>query len=118
MTLRADLYDRPLQHPSLGPVVSNATFAVTPMTASELQQAIVEPAERVGVRFESGLVAMMVGDVVARPGALPLLQFTLAELFEQRMNATVTVQTYEELGGIGGALRGPRRAAVRRDGRR
>ena len=106
VTLRADLYDRPLQHAGIGPVVSDATFAVTQMTSSELQDAIVAPAERVGVRFESGLVATMIGDVVSRPGALPLLQFTLAELYERRVNATVPARAYVELGGIGGALAG------------
>ncbi|MFI5043811.1 MAG: WD40 repeat domain-containing protein, partial [Acidimicrobiales bacterium] len=38
------------------------------------------------------------------PGALPLLQFTLTELFDRRQNATVTTEAYEDLGGIGGAL--------------
>jgi DNA-binding SARP family transcriptional activator/WD40 repeat protein/tRNA A-37 threonylcarbamoyl transferase component Bud32 len=104
VTLRADLYDRPLQHPTLGPIVRDATFAVTPMSASELQEAIVVPAERVGVRFEGGLVATIVDDVVSRAGALPLLQFTLTELYEQRTSATVTATSYAELGGIGGAL--------------
>ena len=104
VTLRADLYDRPLQHGVLGPIASDSTFAVTPMTSAELQVAIVEPAERVGVRFEPGLVATMVGDVVSRPGALPLLQFTLTELFERRRGTTVTAGEYTELGGIGGAL--------------
>ena len=103
-TLRADQYDLPLQHPALGPVVSASTFAVTPMTASELQDAIVVPAERVGVRFEPHLVSTMVGDVVSRPGALPLLQFALTELFEQRHHATITAAAYDELGGIGGAI--------------
>ena len=103
-TLRADQFDRPLQHAALGPVVSATTFAVTPMSASELQDAIVVPAERAGVRFEPGLVSTIVGDVVSRPGALPLLQFALTELFERRQNATVTTEAYDELGGIGGAL--------------
>ena len=103
-TLRADQYDLPLHHATLGPVVSASTFAITPMTAAELQDAIVVPAERVGVRFEPGLVSTMVGDVVSRPGALPLLQFALTELFERRQNATVTTEAYEDLGGIGGAL--------------
>ena len=103
-TLRADQYDLPLQHPALGPVVSDSTYAVTPMSASELHDAIVAPAERVGVRFEPHLVPTMVGDVVSRPGALPLLQFALTELFEQRRNATITLEAYEELGGIGGAI--------------
>ncbi len=104
VTLRADLYDRPLQHAALGPIVSGSTFAVTPMTAAELQIAITTPAERVGVRFEPGLVATMIGDVVSRPGALPLLQFALTELFEQRAGTTITAREYTELGGIGGAL--------------
>ena len=103
-TLRADLYDRPLQHPVFGPIVRDATFAVTPMTSTELHDAITLPAERAGVRFEPGLVATMVGDVVARPGALPLLQFALTELFEQRINGVVTTDAYNELGGIGGAI--------------
>jgi serine/threonine protein kinase/WD40 repeat protein len=104
VTLRADLYDRPLQHAGLGPIVSASTFAVTPMTAAELEVAIAAPAEHVGVRFEPGLVATMVGDVVSRPGALPLLQFALTELYERRAGATITAHEYAELGGIGGAL--------------
>ncbi|MDP9333979.1 MAG: protein kinase, partial [Actinomycetota bacterium] len=104
VTLRADLYDRPLQHPTLGPIVRDTTFAVTPMSASELQRAIVVPAERVGVRFEAGLVATIVDDVVSRAGALPLLQFTLTELYEGRATATVTAASYDELGGIGGSV--------------
>ena len=103
-TLRADLYDRPLQHPVFGPIVRDATFAVTPMTSTELHDAITLPAERAGVRFEPGLVTTMVGDVVARPGALPLLQFALTELFEQRINGVVTTDAYNDLGGIGGAI--------------
>ncbi|HEX9259896.1 MAG TPA: BTAD domain-containing putative transcriptional regulator [Acidimicrobiales bacterium] len=103
-TLRADLYDRPLQHPVFGPIVRDATFAVTPMTSTELHDAITLPAERAGVRFAPGLVTTMVGDVVTRPGALPLLQFALTELFEQRVNGVVTTDAYHELGGIGGAI--------------
>lgn len=103
-TLRADLYDRPLQHPALGPLVSDATFAVTPMTPAELAEAVEEPAAAVGVRFEPGLAATIVNDVGRRPGALPLLQFSLTELFELRTNATITTRAYEQLGGLGGAL--------------
>jgi WD40 repeat protein len=104
VTLRADLYDRPLQHPDLGPIVRDTTFAVTPMSAAELHEAVVVPAERVGVRFEPGLVATIVDDVISRAGALPLLQFTLTELYERRTNATVTAASYTELGGVGGSL--------------
>ena len=103
-TLRADLYDRPLQHPGLGELVSGATFAVTPMSSSELADAIECPAAQLGVRFEPGLVATMVSEVSRQPGSLPLLQFTLTELYELRADATITAEAYERLGGIGGAL--------------
>ena len=103
-TLRADLYDRPLQHPVLGAIVSGSTFAVTPMSSAELAQAIEQPVVQVGIQFEPGLVATMVSEVAERPGALPLLQFTLTELYERRTGATITAAAYEELGGIGGAL--------------
>ena len=103
-TLRADLYDRPLRHPVLGPIVSDSTLAVTPLSSAELAEAIEAPAARIGVRFEPGLAATMVSDVAERPGALPLLQFTLTELYELRTQSTITVEAYQHLGGISGAL--------------
>lgn len=103
-TLRADLYDRPLRHPVLGPIVSDSTLAVTPLSSAELAEAIEEPAARIGVRFEPGLAATMVSDVAERPGALPLLQFTLTELYELRTQSTITAEAYGHLGGISGAL--------------
>jgi DNA-binding SARP family transcriptional activator/WD40 repeat protein/tRNA A-37 threonylcarbamoyl transferase component Bud32/energy-coupling factor transporter ATP-binding protein EcfA2 len=103
-TLRADLYDRPLRHPVLGPIVSDSTLAVTPLSSAELAEAIEEPAARIGVRFEPGLAATMVSDVAERPGALPLLQFTLTELYELRTQSTITVEAYQHLGGVSGAL--------------
>src|SRR5262249_34435038 len=83
---------------------SNATFALTPMTPAELEDAVSRPAERAGVRFEPGLVTTIVGETVSRPGALPLLPFTLFELYEQQGGPTISVDAYRELGGVGGAL--------------
>ena len=83
VTLRADFYDRPLQHRGLGELLRDGTEVITPMTPHELERAITGPAEQHGVTFEPALVAELVGDVVDRPGALPLLQYTLTELFDQ-----------------------------------
>lgn len=104
VTMRADFYDRPLGHHLLGPVVRRSTFPVPEMTTSELHDAIVQPAVRVGVRFEPELVARMIADVISRPGALPLLQFALTELYDRRTDGVVDVAAYEELGGVAGAL--------------
>jgi hypothetical protein len=45
-----------------------------------------------------------VADVNAQPGALPLLQYTLSELFERRRGQRLTLTAYRELDGINGAL--------------
>lgn len=125
VTIRADFFDRPLADPAFGPLVAANTFGITPMTAPELYDAITSPAERIGVRFEASLVSQLVAEAIDQPGSLPLLQFTLAELFERRVGAVITSAIYDELGGLAGSLSrqadelydafdAPDRAAVRR----
>ena len=104
VTLRADFYDRPLIYPRFGELLAERTEAVPPLTPDELEQAIRGPVERVGVRPEPGLVAEMIADVAHQPGALPLLQYALTELFERRNEDRLTLAAYQELGGITGAL--------------
>ena len=103
-TVRADWFDRPLRDPSLGPLIARATFGITPMQATELESAISEPAARIGVRFESGLVGRMVNEALDQPGSLPLLQFALAELFDRRSGATITTEVYDQIGGLSGSV--------------
>jgi WD40 repeat protein/serine/threonine protein kinase len=104
ITLRADFYDRPLQYPTFGGLVRSRMETVLPLNAGELEQAITGPAQRVGVRFEDGLVASIVSDINYQPGALPLLQFALTELFEARENRILTHQGYDQIGRATGAL--------------
>jgi WD40 repeat protein/DNA-binding SARP family transcriptional activator len=104
VTLRADFYDRPLVYPRFGELLAEGTEAVPPLTPDELERAIRGPAERIGVRPESGLVAEMIADVAYQPGALPLLQYALTELFEHRDEDRLTLAAYRQIGGIAGAL--------------
>jgi serine/threonine protein kinase/DNA-binding SARP family transcriptional activator/WD40 repeat protein len=104
VTLRADFFDRPLAHAMLGPLVAAHPFAVTPMSAPELHDAVVAPAARLGVVFEPGLDSTIVSEVANQPASLPLLQFTLAELFERRQGRVIPGAAYESMGGIAGAI--------------
>ena len=104
VTLRADFYDRPLTYPRFGELLAATTEAVPPLTADELEQAIRRPAERVGVAPEPGLVAEMIAEVAHQPGALPLLQYSLTELFERRDDDRLTLRAHQEVGGVAGAL--------------
>ena len=104
LTLRADYYDRPLQYAEFGGLVRRQMETVLPLKAEELEQAIVRPPEAVGVTYEPGLVAAIIDDVLYQPGALPLLQYALTELFEERDERTLTHEAYTAIGGATGAL--------------
>jgi len=104
LTLRADFYDRPLQHPEFGELVSAGLVSVTRLSAEELEAAAAEPATRLGVSFAPGLLSQLVADVADQPSALPLFQFTLTELFDRRVDMVMPPAAYQELGGVSGAL--------------
>jgi DNA-binding SARP family transcriptional activator len=104
VTVRADLYDRPLQHQVLGPLVAQGTFALPPLNPEALAEAVVRPARRNGVEFDDGVATAIVAEVSAQPAGLPLLQFALADLYERRSDGRITSDALHELGGIGGAV--------------
>ncbi|MCP5010530.1 MAG: protein kinase, partial [Aestuariibacter sp.] len=104
ITLRADFYDHPLQHPGLGELLRQYTELILPLNATELEQAISGPAQTVGVTPEPGLIAAITADVNEQPGALPLLQYALTELYERRDGRLLTQAAYTEIGGVSGAL--------------
>ena len=103
-TLRADFYDRPLAHRDISELIKASAVTVTPLAPDELERAIVDPAARRGVEFEVGLVAQIVADVTDEPAALPLLQYSLTELFERRVSGLITRSAYDDIGGVAGAL--------------
>ena len=106
LTLRADFYDRPLHYLELGQLIEDHHMAIFPMTLQELREVIEKPARLpdVQLRFEDNLVGDLLFDVQGQVGALPLLQFTLAQLFEQRNGLQLTNHAYQKLGGVRGAL--------------
>jgi WD40 repeat protein/class 3 adenylate cyclase len=106
VTLRADFYDRPLLYSGFAELLRDYVEALVPLKADEFERAIAGPAERVGARFEPGLLAELVADVSDEPGALPLLQYALTELYERREGTTLTADSYRAMGGVSGALAG------------
>jgi WD40 repeat protein/DNA-binding SARP family transcriptional activator len=104
VTLRADFLDHPLRDPEFGELLRAGMVAVAAPSEDELAEAIERPARRVGVRFEPGLVSQIVADVRDQPGALPLLQYALTELFANRAGDVLTLEGYLATGGVVGAL--------------
>lgn len=105
-TLRADFYDRPMHYLELGKLIQEHHIPVLPMEMKELQAVIEKPATLPDVQltFEEDLVGDLLFEVQGQVGALPLLQFTLDQLFQQRKEHLLTLDAYREIGGMKGAL--------------
>ncbi|MCH7662315.1 MAG: protein kinase, partial [Chloroflexi bacterium] len=104
ITLRADFYDRPLMVPVFSDLMRERTEVVLPLSTEELEQSISGPANRVGLTIEPGLLSAMVADINEQPGALPLMQYALSELFKKREDQRLSLAAYKEIGGALGAL--------------
>jgi DNA-binding winged helix-turn-helix (wHTH) protein/WD40 repeat protein len=114
LSMRDDFHYRCHGHESLAPVFENITPISTP-TRAGLRRALVEPAARFGFTFEDeGLVEEMLDAVEGERGALPLLAFTVAHLWEERDRSQhrLSRKIYETLGGVHGALAGHAEATV------
>lgn len=104
ITLRADFTDKPLRYVDFGELMNRRFEFVLPLTPDELERAVSGPARRVGLRLEKGLVSTIIREVGSQPGALPLLQYALSELYDKREGHTLTQKAYQEIGGVLGAL--------------
>jgi DNA-binding SARP family transcriptional activator/ABC-type glycerol-3-phosphate transport system substrate-binding protein len=103
-TLRSDVLERPMSHPRLGPLIADGFVHVLPLAPAELEAAAVVPARQVGVQVEPEVAAELVAEVAGRPGALPLFQYTLTELFEHRTTTSVSFHDHRRLGGLSGVV--------------
>jgi DNA-binding SARP family transcriptional activator/WD40 repeat protein/serine/threonine protein kinase len=104
VTLRADFFDRPLRYAAFAEVMRPGLVTVRAPTRDELALAVREPAAGVGVAVEERFVDRIVDDVDGEPGALPLLQYLLAEIFAKRDANQLTLDDYVASGGVRGAI--------------
>jgi hypothetical protein len=106
LALRDDFLMRCHEHAGLAPVFGELT-PLGALTRDALGRALVEPAARLGYRFEdAALVDEMVDSVEGARAALPLLAFAVSRLWERRDRdrKVLTRAAYEEIGGVAGAL--------------
>lgn len=99
LTMRTDFEHLLSRLPDFQPLFERHVFRVTPLNAAELRASIEAPAELIGLKFERGLVDALLHDILGEPAALPLLQFTLLKLWEQRRRNYITWEAYRSLGG-------------------
>ncbi|MBW4685317.1 MAG: trypsin-like peptidase domain-containing protein [Komarekiella atlantica HA4396-MV6] len=100
LTLRADFLGYALSDRCFADALQNADLKLAPMNQQELQQAIAQPANKQGVRLEEGLAERILNAVINSPGNLPLLEFTLTQLWAKQQNRQMTHAAYEAIGGV------------------
>lgn len=104
VTLRSDFYSQPLAYPEFGARLGDGVINTVPLLPDELESAAQQPAAQVNVSLQPALLSVLLADVAGQPGALPLFQFALTELFDRRTDDTLTLDTYREMGRIEGAV--------------
>jgi len=104
LTLRSDFY-RYSADLALLPSIHGRQLLVRAMNAHEMPAAISAPVRRVAgdgpPQFEPGLVRLMIEETSVDPGALPLLQYSMSQLWRA---GSLSLATYQKTGGVSGAL--------------
>jgi serine/threonine protein kinase len=104
IAVRADFSDRLLQEPDLWRCVEPSHLLLGPLGEDGLRDAIRLPAARAGLELEPGLEDLLVHAVSEEPGGLPLLQFVLDQLWEQREGRYLTKSAYAQMDGLKGLI--------------
>ncbi|QJR79839.1 transcriptional regulator [Alteromonas pelagimontana] len=108
---RNDFYPQVVAYPTLmAGKAKGAHFDLSAPSRGELMQMIRLPALVANVQWEIDNESKMplddiIGtDAAEHPDALPMLQYTLQELYLRREDKQMSVAVYRELGGIDGAI--------------
>ncbi|MFI6099386.1 hypothetical protein ACIA8G_27845 [Lentzea sp. NPDC051213] len=98
--VRADFYGHCGRYPRLVKALQDSQVLVGPMDSDELRQAITQPAVREGCVLDTALVARLIAEAAGQPAALPLVSHALLETWRRRRGLRLTIEGYEEAGGI------------------
>ncbi|HWO19778.1 MAG TPA: protein kinase [Kofleriaceae bacterium] len=106
LSLRSDFLDRAAEDRRFFGELAAGLCLLGPPDRSGLREALASPAELAGFQLEPAIAQDMLHHLEAAPGALPLLQFTAARLWDLRDRArrVLTHESYTALGGVAGAL--------------
>ncbi|QDV37392.1 nSTAND1 domain-containing NTPase [Tautonia plasticadhaerens] len=114
LTLRSD-FEPQFADAALERRWQESQVVVPVMTLDEYREAVEGPASARVLSFRGkagsqAFIDRLIGDVANTPGVLPLLSFTLSELYRRYLgrgsdDRTLSEEDYDDLGGVGGSLR-------------
>ena len=107
-SMRSDFVSNCATYPQLNALLNQQFIQIGAMQPEELVSAIAQPALRVGLRIDPDLIAQIINEMKGEPGALPLMQFALKDLFDSEQEKSgviaLTLNDYLQRGGIHKAL--------------
>ena len=104
ITLRSDFLGQTHSHPALSHLIAAHHIIVPAMDRDELRRAIAQPAANAGQPFSDEVVELLIEQSAGRAGALPLLEFALASIWDGLAHGVEPAETLAQIGGVGGAL--------------
>ena len=104
LTMRADFWGECATYTVLKDLMQSHQELVGPMTTAELRGAMEQQARKVGLRFEADLSYTILDAVKDEPGAMPLLQHALLELWKRRHGRWLRAEEYRAIGGVQKAI--------------
>jgi conflict system STAND superfamily ATPase/WD40 domain-containing protein len=104
ITLRSDFLGEVGAYRSLSAGIQNHLEIISPMNAEELRRAMEGQARWARLEFEADLSQQILDDVAGEPGAMPLLQHALWELWNRRHGRQLRAKEYRVFGGVKQAI--------------
>jgi WD40 repeat protein len=104
ITLRSDFLGDVAVYRALSTEIQKHLEIIPPMNMDELRRAMEGQANQVGMRFEADLSQQILDDVEGEPGAMPLLQHALWELWNRRHGRWLRASEYRAFGGVKQAI--------------
>ncbi|NEU83746.1 CHAT domain-containing protein [Nostoc sp. UIC 10630] len=104
LTLRADFYGYALSYRPFSDALQQGIYNLGPMNREELRFAVEKPAQKMKVVLEEGLTDTLIRDLGNESGRLPLLEFTLTQLWQKPRKWFLTHEAYQQIGGLEKAL--------------
>jgi WD40 repeat protein len=104
ITMRADFWGEVAIYSDLKQTMQEHQELIAPMNVDELHSAMEKQAAVVGLRFDPTLSESILAEVKGEPGAMPLLQHALWELWNRRHGLWIKVEEYQAFGGVKQAI--------------
>lgn len=104
LTMRADFYSQCAEFTELAETISDHQELIGPLSEDQLRDVITRPACQAECDLEPGLVDVLLGALRNTKNGLPLMQFTLRELWIRGKGRRLTLEDYRALGQLEGAL--------------